>query len=401
MLMKFTNFRRLRKLLLSLVFTAVFFASFILPVAPTFAQGMSGMTDMGGVRTMKATPNMSPLTRFMEVDNDPLFTILDVMLDIAGVIIMLVAIFIISKSVREYGKSTVGVAILYLLTATLVLGAIRCIFILDDDNILNVKDVAEMTAWHSLFYYAVILFYIGGLTFTKLVSTKNGKSSYPRAIFMLIFSIVVSAIVLLFYSQSFVQNFLIKYEQPTVFYTFGWWHLIAIFLSVCIALYLNTVKNKFKGYSGVIGNIIIAIFLLASIHTWELLNETWRVIVVSDDFGEFIERVLWIPVFIFILLSYIRLRKISFSESNQAQVSAVSPATPSPMPPPGVQPTPVTQVPQPVTQSPGVQVPLSTQQPGNPMSQPTPITGTPSSVPLTTDSTAPQISSQDPNKQNI
>jgi hypothetical protein len=259
---------------------------------------------------------------------------------------MIVAIFIISKSVHEYGKSTVGVAILYFLTATLILGAIRFIFILDDDNILNVTDVAEMVAWHTLFFYSMFLFYIAGQTFTKLVSTEKGKSSYPRALFMLIFSVLLSAIILVFYSQPFVQNFWVKYLQNTWFEQFGGFHIVAVIFSLIIAFYLNTVKNKFKGYSGALGSIIVAILLLGSIHLWELLNESWRIVVVSDDFGEFIERVLWIPVFAFILYSYIRLRRISNVDSNTQQVSATATI---PSVSAGIQPTPLSQTSQPIS----------------------------------------------------
>lgn len=388
-------------LLFLVVFTATFFGLFTITPVPIFAQGMPGMTDMGGVRTMKPTKNMSPITRFIEVDNDPLFTILDVSLDIVGVIIMITAIFIISKSVSAYGKSTVGVAILYFLTATLVLGAIRLIFILDDDNILNVKDVAEMTAWHTLFYYSIILFYFAGLTFTKLVSTQKGKSSYTRALIVFIFSIFFSGTILLFYSQSIVQDFLVKYEQSTPLYTFGWWHIIAVILSVIIALYLYNVRSKFKGYSSVIGSIIIAIILMASIHTWELLNETWQVIVVSDDFGEFIERVLWIPVFIFILYSFISLRRISNINADSVPVPASTPSVTPNMP------SPVSQVPQPVTQAASLQVPQQAvqssviQQPTPSASQPTATPEVPSIFLTNTDSVASQKGSDDINKQSV
>jgi hypothetical protein len=310
--------RKIKGLLLFATFATVFLFSIALTTVPVLAQDMPGM---GGERSAVPTKNMSPLVRFIEVNNDALFTPMDVTLDIVGVILMLIAIFALSKSVREYGKSTIGIAILYFLNATLVLGAIRLIFILDDDNILNVKDIAEMTAWHTLFYYAIILFYLAGFTLTKLVSAEKGKGSYKIAIFFFIITTVLSVGIVGAYGTPVVGNFLVKYLQDTWFSTFGWFHIIALILSGGIAIYLYTVKNKYKGFSSVIGYLYISLALLATIHLWELLNESWRVIVVSSDFGEFFERCLWIPVFIFVLYSFIKLRSITTVESTTPQVT--------------------------------------------------------------------------------
>jgi hypothetical protein len=53
----------MKPLLLSIVFVMTFFGIFTLTSIPIFAQSTSGMTDMGGVRTMKSTKNMSQITR--------------------------------------------------------------------------------------------------------------------------------------------------------------------------------------------------------------------------------------------------------------------------------------------------------------------------------------------------
>lgn len=306
-----------KKKLFFVVLLSFFSFSYSLITVHAFAANnipVPTMTSMGGVRTMIPTKNMSPITRFIEVDNDPLFTPIDVSLDIVGVIIMLVAFFIILKSIHNYGKSTIGIAIIYFLTATLVLGAIRLIFILDDDRIYsyaNVKDITEMTSWHTLFYFSIILFYLAGKTLTKLVSSGNGKSSYFNALSLLLFSVIISAVIIASMPVTSVQNFWVNNLQNTWFYTFGWFHIAALALAAIISIYLYRIRRKFQGISGMIGDIAIALGILASIHLWELLNETYRVIVVSDDFGEFIERVLWIPVFIFILISFIRLLKMT------------------------------------------------------------------------------------------
>jgi hypothetical protein len=310
-----------KKLLLVALFSFFVF-NYLLITVPTVSASNTPtptMVPMGSVRSWTPTPNMNPVIRFLEVDNDLLFTPIDVSLDIVSVILMLIALSIITKSLREYGKSTIGIAIIYFLTATLVLGAIRFIFILDDDSVYSyasVKDITEMTSWHTLFYFSIILFYLAGNTLTKLVSSDKGKISYNKALYLLIFPILLSASIIASMPVVSVQNFWVNHLQSTWFYTFGWFHIIALILAVIISIYLYKIRNKFKGIGGMIGDISIALGLLASIHLWELLNETWRVIVVSDDFGEFTERVLWIPVFIFILTSFIKLRRLTVVQTT-------------------------------------------------------------------------------------
>jgi len=302
-------------LFLSGIFIAVFSFGLFLHVFPAHAMSMGDPTPTVD------TQNMNPLMRIIESDN-PMYTPVEVILDVICVILMLIASFIIIKSIREYGKSTVGIALLYLFNAVFVLGAIKVIFILDDDSIAsyaNVKDVTEMFIWHTLFYYSLFLFYLAGKTLTGLVSTERKRSSYPNAKYLFIFSVVFSLILIISMPIPAVQDFLVKNLQNTWFETFGWFHIIALLLAGGIAIFLYQVKNKFKGYTGVIGNLYIALMLMAAIHAWELLNESWHWIIVSDDFGEFIERCIWIPVFLFILYSFAKLR--SLTSASQASLS--------------------------------------------------------------------------------
>ena len=316
-------------------FVAIFFSIFTLGVTllhgSAFASGVNGMGDMSviGTSTSAGNPqNMSPFMQFLEVDNDALFTPLDVSLDVISAIIMAISAFLIIKSIREYGKSTIGVALIYFFNAVLVLGAIRVIFILDDDHIssyANVQDVTEMVIWHTLFVYALLLFYIAGRTLTMLVSSDKQISSYKSAVGYLLFSAVFSIAMIAVMPIPSVQDFWVGHLQGTWFDTFGWAHLISVFLTGITAIYLIQIRDKFTGFSRVISNICIAFVLLMAIHTWELLNENWKWIIVSGNFGEFVERILWIPVFIFILVSFNQLRKITqaapvAAEDNKMQM---------------------------------------------------------------------------------
>ena len=298
--------------------------------SPAFASGVNG----GG--------NMSPVMQFLEVDNEGLFAPLDVGLDTLSIILMAIAAFLIIKAIREYGKSTIGIALIYFFNAVPVLGVIRVLFILDDDNIAsyaNVQDVTETVFWHTLFLYAMLLFYNAGRTLLTLVSSNKQKNSYRSAVGYVIFSAIFSVSMIAVMPIPAVQDFCVSHLEGTWFDTFGWAHVISIFITGITAIYLFRIKDKFKGFTGVISGICTALGMLIVLHLWEALNENWNVIVVSDDFGEFIERVLWIPVFIFILVAFNQLRKIT-KAAPVAKDENKMPVSPEVMSSPSIQPAP-------------------------------------------------------------
>jgi hypothetical protein len=284
---------------------------------PVFASGVNGRRDMnvlGDSANTADNKSMSPVMQVFEVDNEGLFTPLDVSLDWVSVILMAIAAFLIVKSIREYGKSTIGIALIYFFNAVLVLGAIRILFILDDDGIslyTNVKDTTETVFWHTLFIYSMLLFYIAGRTLMMLVSSNKQKISYGSAIGYVIFSAIFSVAMIAIMPVPAVQDFWVAHLEGTWFDTFGRAHIISVFITGITAIYLFRIRDKFRGFTGIINGICSALGVLIVLHLWEGLNENWKVIVVSDNFGEFIERVLWIPVFIFILISFNQLRKIT------------------------------------------------------------------------------------------
>jgi hypothetical protein len=254
--------------------------------------------------------NISKLgTIFAYADIDmPLYTTLEVTLDILSIALMIICLIIIIKSAKEYGRSTLGIAMLYLLNATIVLGAIRLIFILIDDNFYTVHDISEMTYWHLLYYYAIILFFAAGNILSNLVTVTVTvkKSSYAKAVFYLVFSIILCISILI--AIPYTDNFIVKNIQPTVFSSYGGFHILSILLAIPTAIYLYRIKIHNKGLGRIIGSIYIALIILATISGWELVNESWKWFLDSDQFGEIIERILWVPIFVYILRTYLNMR---------------------------------------------------------------------------------------------
>jgi hypothetical protein len=301
----FSDFKKEKLLSFLGMFFSIFVFGFFTTASPAFAMG--GMVNVAEI-------------------NSPVYDQLDIILDAISIILMLIALFYIIKSIHNYGKSTIGIAILYFLNATIVLGAIRLIFILGDDGIIPMQDITETTGWHILLCYSAVVFYFACRILTNLVNVKSQKTSYARANIFMIFSFVLSAAVILSL-HSFDWFYREQLRYPWIV-SVGIYHIIGIIVTAAIAIYLYRVKRRYKGFDQLIGSMYIAIGLITTICLWELLNEAWKVIIVSDDFGEFIERVLWVPVFIFILLSFRRFLKISTNASRaESQESLVKPVS--------------------------------------------------------------------------
>lgn len=280
--------------------------------------------------------------KIFEIDT-PFYHTLVVILDFISLVVMLFSLYRIIRSIREYGKSTLGVAMIYLLNATVVLGAVMIMFILTDGNIYNVHDITGMTLWHIMFCYAVILFLIAANILSNLVNISNNNNSYAKALWYLFFSIFLSSSVIIV--MPYTDKFFVQYVQPTTFSQDGYFHIIAFLLSVITAVYLYRIRKKYPVIGNVIGQLYIVLAILATIHLWELLIESWKWIILSGDLGELGDRILWIPVFIYIFSTYDKLKTPAMDAGSQ---SAKDPApTATQLPPVNPIQTAVPQIPSP------------------------------------------------------
>lgn len=241
--------------------------------------------------------------------NSPVYKSLDIALDVLSIILLLIAVFYIFKSIHNYGRSTIGIAILYFLNATIVLGAIRLVFVLGDDGIITMQDITGITVWHIFLVYSAIVFFFSGKILLSLVNVTTKKASYAKAMFFMAFSFVFCTAVIL--SLHFLDNIFSKQSQYSWIESYGIYNIIGVVVTAFIAVYLYQVKKRYKGFDRLIGSMHVAIGLITTICLWEQINETWNLLGVSENFVEFMERVLWIPVFIYIILSFRRLLRLT------------------------------------------------------------------------------------------
>ena len=109
-----------------------------------------------------------------------------------------------------------------------------------------------------------------------------------------------------------VNQFIIDYFKDTFWDTSGSMHFVAFTFAGLVAYYLNGIRRRFPGSVGSISApMLISVGLLSSIHLWELLTESWKIIPVTGDLGEFVEMLFWVPVYLFIVIAFVRFRALT------------------------------------------------------------------------------------------
>ena len=277
---------------------------------------VTALAAVGITYSLMAFPALADNINVMADPNTEIFRKLDVGLDTLCVIIMIFAAVFIFQTIKEYKRSTISAAFVYFLIGTLILGAIRVFFILVDDDLWSLHDITLTVGWELLFYLSMIIFFVAGSALAHLVKVNSKQESLAKAYTWLFVSLFFTIIV--FIIAPYIDRDLVKYIQNTWFNNFGVLHLVAFVTAGFVALSLMRVKSSFKGYESVITDIYIAILAISLIHLWELLAENWKVISISYNAGELIERILWVPVFLFILYAFSKLKKMTKSPTGDS-----------------------------------------------------------------------------------
>lgn len=259
--------------------------------------------------------------------NNPIYTIIIPFVDLISVIIVVISLYKILTSIKEFGKSTLGAAQIYLLNGIIVQGSVITIYSLTDANIYNIHDVTVMTLWHIMFSYSVILFFASSIILKSLANVNSSKSSYKNAIYYLYFSTILCISVII--AAPYTDNFFVKYVQPTTFSQDGYFHIFAFIMSVISVIYLHQIRKKYTVIRSVTSHLYIVLASLALIHLWELLIESWKWIILSADIIQLCDRMLWIPVFISMFQIHTKLKNPTTTVEPKFAAEALGSQIPS------------------------------------------------------------------------
>ena len=194
--------------------------------------------------------------------------------------------------VSRLGKSAMQTIVMYLAIATGVFVAISAFLTLGAD-FFHISENSLDVWWHILFYMSFAFYFVAlrmlvGLGISDSTSLEQEKAMNQARLWGFV---ALCGIVLVFLLPSWVENFVLLYANSALD-SFGLHHFIAFIFAGGVATYLWNARNNLGQIGRTIANpIIIAVIALALQHLWELLNESWKVIIVTDTVGEGVEKI--------------------------------------------------------------------------------------------------------------
>ena len=224
----------------------------------------------------------------------------------------LVATVITAIAAGKFGKSTLGSVFSYLFIGTGIFFVITIFQKLGADFFM-ISDESMDVWWHIMFYMALFSFYFG---FKALVGLGSAEGSSPSkaigmekkwGIAMLILLVII------FIIPNRVESIITAYESSALG-QLGLHHFLAFILAGVVGSYLLSAKKNL-GQIGraVAGPMIITVWALCVQHFWELLTESWKVIELTSDKIEGVEKIFLTISAISIIYAASRLK--SFAKS--------------------------------------------------------------------------------------
>lgn len=219
----------------------------------------------------------------------------------------LVATVLTAITVSKFGKSSLASIFSYLLIGTGIFFVIT-IFQKLGAEFFMIPDESMDVWWHIMFYMAMISYYFGFKALIGLGTTENGGVIGAEKKWAIVNIILL---VIIFIIPSSAEP-VVSYYLNTTLANLGLHHFIAFALAAGVGYYLVNAKKNLGMIGKAIANpMIIAIWALAIQHFWELLAESWHVVVTTSDNVEGVEKIFLTIASICVIVAALKLKSFA------------------------------------------------------------------------------------------
>ncbi len=225
----------------------------------------------------------------------------------------LIATYVTFDAFRKAPQSGLKTVLSYLFIGTGTFFAITVFQKLVMSGLYGIAEESPDVWWHVLFYLAMVSYYFGFKSLASLGNTENSDINNAvatnRSKLWGYFSLALLAIV--FAVPSFVDSFVSMYTSSRLA-ELGAHHFLAFAIAGVVGAYLFSAK-LFLGQIGkaIASPMIFAIWALAIQHFWELLFESWKVVNVTAEVGEGIEKIFLTIASVCVILAALRLKSFA------------------------------------------------------------------------------------------
>jgi len=232
------------------------------------------------------------------------------MVDLIVFVLDVIALVIIGLSIRDYKTSSVGATFIYFFTGTALFGLIRAFIYLTESEVLPADMMTVMYWWHVMFYLSMICFMVAGRSLAKLVSPAAPQVLFRRAILVsVVFALVAAAV---FASVTAADPIVLRYLKGTFWDWSGFPHFVAFTLAGAVAFYMLQVRNAAgRAIVGIVTPLLTGIAFFSLAHLFELLTESWHVIMLDETIGENFEGIIWSFGLAALVVAFSRFRFLS------------------------------------------------------------------------------------------
>ncbi|MDB5194861.1 MAG: hypothetical protein JWO84_45 [Parcubacteria group bacterium] len=216
----------------------------------------------------------------------------------------LIATLVTGLAWTKVGKSALRTVLSYLFIGTGIFFVIT-VFQSLGMGFFHIEDTSMDFWWHFMFYLAMASYFLGFRALTELGSDTPPKGAGGWGIFALVFLVLV--FVLPGMTDTYVQAYM-----NSMFSSLGLHHFLAFAAAGVVAAYLVTARKNLGQIGKAIANpMLIAILALGLQHFWELLNESWKVVMVTSQQGEGGEKIFLTIAAICVTMAALRLKSFA------------------------------------------------------------------------------------------
>lgn len=216
--------------------------------------------------------------------------------------LVIVAIWLSISIARAFGGGVLGVTFYYFAVSFFLVGLHRMFPQVADGGFYMLQNVTEHLWVHLIFYFGILAFILGARRLNSISNPSSSSSFGSADVFTLGFLTLVPLTV--FVIAQPLEPIMATMFVGSIVDTFGLHHFLAFIFAVVAAWYVWSMK---KNFGARVYPFLALLFLMGVQHFWETLTESWRVIMISQDTAELIEKFILIPSLVLLTVGLYRI----------------------------------------------------------------------------------------------
>lgn len=197
----------------------------------------------------------------------------------------------------SFGQGALRLPFLGIASSIVLLLIARIFVFAVDAGIYNLHEVNLHIWWHMIFAFSMICFIIGGKKLRD-IAVNPAEGSQLRIIDIFYPSLFIALSLSMFLFVQSVEDGMSALFVGSIVDSLGIHHLVVVILAAIAAWYVLKIKQNWGAILNVsVYPFFIFISLMAVQHIWELLTESWKVIILSHETIELVEQYIILPGF--------------------------------------------------------------------------------------------------------